>query len=1006
VAAITGIEEALLKIGHTIAKQLAQKWLAERKARNRRGRDLSDLLDKRFPGRGARREIDRALLGVEDRVAERLAPALARAAYNLPDNERDAALYAVSDALDDADLSDAALFDVNLDPDALATAILRTPPIGLGERATVLYETALRQACIVLAHMVRELPEFSAATAVETLSRLARSLDKLDELLARIPQTDTDVDGQFRRRYLDAVSRHYDQLEVIGLTTHHYEPKTTLSVAYLSLSVAEESRQPTRRDHVGPDWWPDHQGQRRQSDNLRVEAALANNARTVIRGEAGAGKSTLLSWLAVNAARGTFTSQLQGWNECVPFLVKLRDFANRALPRGDALISEQTELECGPIPAEWVHRQLESGSAILLVDGVDELTSSQRDKVRAWLRAQLGQYPDIRVVVTSRPTAITPKWLARENFRSVVLEPMNPTDVQVFLQRWHRALLDSLPDPALLPCDPEDVPKHERSLLAQLQARAHLRALARNPLLCAMLCALNLDRKAKLPRDRLALYSAALDMLLERRDSDRGVAVGVQATPAEKLVLLRALAWWLNENSRTQMTRDQALDRLRDRLPGMPAVHEEAEALLDHLVQRSGVIRQPALGKIDFIHRTFQEFLAAKEAVDRDSIDLLIRNARSDQWRETVLMACAHANAEQRGRLLTGILDAADTANTKVARQLRLVAAACKETATLVEPAEVITRIDAAIRDLLPPRNIRESRSLASVGEAILDNLPASLDHLTSAQAAACFRTAALVNGPQALDVLARYANDQRQKVKSQAEKCWRYFDPESYARRVLANASLRNHINVDFSEAVPRLRLMKNLRGCRVDLSGQGPIDSEVLELATLTNLTHLTLVADTASATWGELSRLKELAHLRLSLREFPPELDFIGTLTHLQNLALLGTDALIDCSFLNTLTELKRISLLDCPIQNWVDKIVNPTRIRVLAYKTTNGDDLARISLMPNLRVLQVFGSEPVDLAPLANRDLEVWLDDGMEAQGIDRLGPGVRLTGPGSKVLKRE
>jgi hypothetical protein len=130
-------------------------------------------------------------------------------------------------------------------------------------------------------------------------------------------------------------------------------------------------------------------------------------------------------------------------------------------------------------------------------------------------------------------------------------------------------------------------------------------------------------------------------------------------------------------------------------------------------------------------------------------------------------MACAHANAEQRGRLLTGILDAADTANIKVARQLRLVAAACKETATLVEPAEVIIRIDTAIRDLLPPRDVRESRSLATVGEAILDNLPASLDGLTPAQAAACFRTAALVNGPQALEVLARYANDPREKVRT-----------------------------------------------------------------------------------------------------------------------------------------------------------------------------------------------------------------------------------------------
>jgi hypothetical protein len=193
--------------------------------------------------------------------------------------------------------------------------------------------------------------------------------------------------------------------------------------------------------------------------------------------------------------------------------------------------------------------------------------------------------------------------LVREGFRSVVLEPMTSADVQVFLRRWHAALLDSTPDPEFLPCRPEGIPLSRRMLLAQLQARAHLRSLARSPLLCATLCALNLDRRAKLPRDRVALYSAALDMLLERHDADRSVAAGdeIQASANEKLVLLRVLAWWLNGNGRTEMSREQALARMADRLLGMPNVREDAETLLDHLIERSGVIRQPAQGRVDFV---------------------------------------------------------------------------------------------------------------------------------------------------------------------------------------------------------------------------------------------------------------------------------------------------------------------------------------------------------------------------------------------------------------------
>src|SRR5262249_12986040 len=151
----------------------------------------------------------------------------------------------------------------------------------------------------------------------------------------------------------------------------------------------------------------------------------------------------------------------------------------------------------------------------------------------------------------------------------------------------------------------------------------------------------------------------------------------------EKTVLLRALAWWLNENSRSQMSREQALARLRERLLGMRSVEQDAETVLDHLIERSGVIRQPALGRIDFVHRTFQELLASKEAVDRDSVALLVKKASSDLWRETIVMACAHASPYQRGGLLGGILDRADRTGDRRARRFRLLAAMCGEAATL-----------------------------------------------------------------------------------------------------------------------------------------------------------------------------------------------------------------------------------------------------------------------------------------------------------------------------------
>jgi hypothetical protein len=291
---IVGIGESLLKIGHAVATQLARKWIAERARRKRRGRDLADLLATRFPLRGKRREFDRALLGVEDQVAERLTPIMTRAAHGLPDHERNAALDAVADALIHADLTDPALFGADLDPHTVADRVRDSFPVeqaGLSEQAMTLYLVATEQACIMLTHMVRELPEFDAATAVETLTRLTSTLSKLDQLLARVPVPDLDapngpaLDEQFKQRYRELIGRTYDQLDVVGLTVHHYEPRTTLTVAYLSLTVLGESGQGSQRARQGydaMDGWQGNGTDESPTANLRVEAALGSSKRTVI----------------------------------------------------------------------------------------------------------------------------------------------------------------------------------------------------------------------------------------------------------------------------------------------------------------------------------------------------------------------------------------------------------------------------------------------------------------------------------------------------------------------------------------------------------------------------------------------------------------------------------------------------------------------------------------------------------------------------------------------------
>src|SRR5947207_506511 len=125
---MVGLEEALLKIGTSLAKRAARGWLDSRAAADRREMELSELIAYRYPVLRHRREFRRKLEEIEEQIADRLTPLCEREFTGLEENERLAALLAVVDALESADLSDSTIFRVDLDPVNLAREIRRQVP--------------------------------------------------------------------------------------------------------------------------------------------------------------------------------------------------------------------------------------------------------------------------------------------------------------------------------------------------------------------------------------------------------------------------------------------------------------------------------------------------------------------------------------------------------------------------------------------------------------------------------------------------------------------------------------------------------------------------------------------------------------------------------------------------------------------------------------------------------------------------------------------------------------
>ncbi len=876
-------------------------------------------------------------------------------------DEVTASVAAVETALASVDLSDAALLADDADAEVLAQRIRRSlPRADLGR----CYDIALDQSCRYLVQILRHLPSFQPRALAEVLSRATAQTALLEDVLARLPRTSlyapqgTDNDDEFRDEYLRYISANLDRLELLGLSMKD-RPKLALSVAYLSLTVSGSHRQQA-------EWFGD--GARHEHSTVRVESALVDL--TFIRGEAGSGKTTLLDWLAVTAARGGFTGALRSWNGRIPFPVRLRAHADSPLPTGPEDLV--TGMLSGIMPAGWVHRVLKAGNGLLLVDGVDEVPPAKRHNVRDWLREFVRTFPKAKVVVTARPAATDEKWLSELGFSAVVLEPMSPADVRTFLQRWHEAA--GAPDST------------HRRLSSQLDSREHLRGLASSPLLCAMLCALNLGRVSELPQNRMELYAAALSMLLDLRDAERGIARIL--TTSDKTVLLRDLAWRLTLGGRSQLPTVKLREHVTRKIRSMPNVDQTPDAVIDHLLERSGVIREPVPGQVDFVHRTFQEYLAGEEAMEDDQIDTLVSHSHLDSWTQTIVLACGHGRRADVSELLTKVLDRAED-EPRHRRRLRLLAAACLETVRDIE-ADVHNRVDAVIRNkLVPPRNTRETASLVTVGQRLLRYLPTSLDDLPDKVAHAVVRSVALVGSPEAMERLAAYSQDPRGVVQVELLDAWRHFDPQRYAEQVLASAPLVDgHARVESIRLLQYLPLLHHLTA--IDLWVLDEAELDVRFAAGLEKLydcfvvvqgeidvspfrlTNPNMLNLKGARRYTNLDELPEVGRsLGLLQRELWQDMEFLRG-RFISDLHLSGVAPNCDLSPLTAVRGLK-----DLYCYNWPDLSPLPAMTELRHIAISNGNH------------------EPIDVRPLRDWSVVLELRRQDAHVGVDELGPDVRI-----------
>lgn len=387
------------------------------------------------------------------------------------------------------------------------------------------------------------------------------------------------------------------------------------------------------------------------SEPLSIGDVLTRSGRAAILAKPGGGKSTLIKRVALAYAfperRLKVDDRLPDapW---FPVYIRCRDLGGDAT-KGVLEIMSDTARRCelsGHREAfvRLIEDALQGGRVLLLVDGLDEISSEQQRMLFVdHLRTFVAVYPTVRLLITSREAG----------FRAVAgalgvycdeysIDGLNDGQVKTLCAKWHRAVQN----------DEAEAEKEAARVCEIILHDPRIKALARNPMLLTTL--LFVKRwLGYIPTKKCQLYSEMIKLLL----------VSWNAAAHEKLDLdetepqLAFVAYYMTVHGQQTISRDELRQCIIDARKAMPEIlgytTVSPAQFIDLVEARSSLLIMQGMvenerGRLvpayEFSHLSFQEYLTARAISegwmpDGDShtiLEIVKTHAMERQWFEVI----------------------------------------------------------------------------------------------------------------------------------------------------------------------------------------------------------------------------------------------------------------------------------------------------------------------------------------------------------------------------------
>ncbi|OKH57182.1 sister chromatid cohesion protein PDS5 [Scytonema sp. HK-05] len=501
-----------------------------------------------------------------------------------------------------------------------------------------------------------------------------------------------------KEAYLKQIANYFDDVKFAGIAVEGQEvdKSAQLPQIFVMPDVVEDMRERNltdEKDFVFLDANLEASGiSKRQAELLqqqrqigRLEKSTGKNfsaqklltestsQKFVLLGAPGSGKTTLLSYFAVMLAqKQPEILGLAAETDLLPIIIKIRDLAKRAehLSILDYIRQFATgNLQVKELPTGFFEYWLDDGRALILLDGLDEVANkAKRDEIVNQIEAFLSQYPQNRTIITSRPAGYKRAFFRAEEFPRYALESFDDTKIEIFVKKWYESRFE----------DPEESQSRQESLRQALAEQKRIKELARNPLLLTIIALIH-RYEAYLPRQRHKLYDRAVKTLLTNWDAGKELNYKL---PCEYLHhddierLMQQLAYWIHtqggtgdKEGGTLIDKEELIKQLKQFIAEEKSIkphqaEKEAERFVAHIQERAGLLNEQGQDCYAFVHKTFQEYLAAQEIKDRQEgdgdevvLEHIEKYLHNPHWREVLLLLIAQQHRKKTAKFLNHILE-------------------------------------------------------------------------------------------------------------------------------------------------------------------------------------------------------------------------------------------------------------------------------------------------------------------------------------------------------------